>query len=261
MTRPSARRFRGDGHASERGESNGGLALSACAATSQAWGDEPPDAPPSHRGPGIAGNRAGAGRPGSPHVGIPSVASRRLGSCTEPPGRPGRLAGPHRPFRDARSRPRRVDQGPTPPRRRAGSTSPWSWTGSPTRSCPLPLAPARLLDARPLRPSGAALDSSGDSPPLPRSAVAVRRRRGATDPDEPKTKSDPAADAELKRRIERQVREALGDRIKSAEVRVVGRNVAIRAEASRFWQRRGVRRTLESLPGLAGYRTTIDVGD
>ena len=81
------------------------------------------------------------------------------------------------------------------------------------------------------------------------------------DPDEPKSKSDPAADAELKRRIERQVREALGDRVRSVEVRVVGRNVAIRAEASRFWQRRSVRRTLESLPGLAGYRTTIDVGD
>ena len=63
----------------------------------------------------------------------------------------------------------------------------------------------------------------------------------------------------MKRRIERQVREALGDRIKSAEVRVVGRNVAIRAEASRFWTARGVKRTLESLPGLAGYRTTIDV--
>jgi len=45
------------------------------------------------------------------------------------------------------------------------------------------------------------------------------------------------------------------------EVRVVGRNVAIRAEASRFWQRRSVKRTLESLPGLTGYRTTIDVGD
>ena len=83
-------------------------------------------------------------------------------------------------------------------------------------------------------------------------------RRG---PGEPKPKSDPAADAELKRRIERQVREALGDRVRSVEVRVVGRNVAIRAEASRFWQRRSVRRTLESLPGLAGYRTTIDVGD
>jgi hypothetical protein len=100
------------------------------------------------------------------------------------------------------------------------------------------------------------------APPSASLGRGPRTTRGA-DPDEPKAraKSDPAADAELKRRIERQVREALGDRVRSVEVRVVGRNVAIRAEASRFWQRRGVRRTLESLPGLTGYRTTIDVGD
>jgi hypothetical protein len=74
---------------------------------------------------------------------------------------------------------------------------------------------------------------------------------------EPNT--DPAAEAAIKRRIERQVHDALGDRAREVEVRVVGRDVTIRARGIKFWQRRSVRRTLESLPGLAGYRPTIEV--
>ncbi len=74
-------------------------------------------------------------------------------------------------------------------------------------------------------------------------------------------RSDPAADAALKRRIEQQVEEAVGDRVRGVEVRVVDRRVAIRARVPRFWQRRGVRRQLESLPALIGYRADIDVTD
>jgi hypothetical protein len=74
---------------------------------------------------------------------------------------------------------------------------------------------------------------------------------------EPST--DPAAEAALKRRLERQIREALGDRVHEVEVRVVGRDVSIRARATRFWQRRTVRRALESLPGLAGYRSSVEI--
>jgi hypothetical protein len=73
--------------------------------------------------------------------------------------------------------------------------------------------------------------------------------------------SDPAAEAALKRRLERQIHDAVGDKVHEAEVRVVGRDVTIRARGVRFWQRRSVRRTLESLPGLAGYRPTIEVVD
>jgi hypothetical protein len=76
---------------------------------------------------------------------------------------------------------------------------------------------------------------------------------------EPST--DPAAEAALKRRIERQVHEALGDRVRDVEVRVIGRDVTIRARSTRFWQRRGVRRALESLPGLAGYKPSIELLD
>ncbi len=78
---------------------------------------------------------------------------------------------------------------------------------------------------------------------------------------EPSLNTDPAVEAALKRRIERQIRDSLGDRVSGVEVRVVGRDVTIRAHTTRFWQRRTVRRTLESLPGLAGYRATVDLLD
>ena len=43
---------------------------------------------------------------------------------------------------------------------------------------------------------------------------------------EPST--DPAAEAALKRRVERQIHESLGSRVDDVEVRVTGRDVAIR---------------------------------
>ncbi len=73
--------------------------------------------------------------------------------------------------------------------------------------------------------------------------------------------SEPATDASVKRKIERQIRETLGDRVRSVEVRVSGRNVLIVAKATRFWQRRAVRQALETLPAVAGYRARIDVDD
>ena len=63
------------------------------------------------------------------------------------------------------------------------------------------------------------------------------------------------------KRIEREINDSLGDRLRSLEVRVSGRNVLIVARASRFWQKRSVRRALETLPGLAGYRARVDVPD
>ncbi len=74
-------------------------------------------------------------------------------------------------------------------------------------------------------------------------------------------RSDPAADAALKRRVERQVQEAVGSRVRFYEVRVVDRNVSIRVKPTRFWQRRNVRHTLETLPGLSGFHTRVDVLD
>ncbi len=88
--------------------------------------------------------------------------------------------------------------------------------------------------------------------------------RGAMESRPPVTvepRTDPAADAALKRRIERQIRESVGSRLRFYEVRVTDRNVTIRAKALRFWQRRSVRHSLESLPGLSGNHARVEMVD
>lgn len=89
---------------------------------------------------------------------------------------------------------------------------------------------------------------SAESTSSPSSSIAVEPR------------SDPADDA-VRRRIEKQVEQTLGDRIRSVEVRVNGRTVVFRAQAVRFWQRRGVRRSLEALPLPSGYRGRVEMVD
>ncbi|MDR3637327.1 MAG: hypothetical protein P4L84_26220 [Isosphaeraceae bacterium] len=134
------------------------------------------------------------------------------------------------------------------------------------------------------RPYGASRSSPGRSEPRsnatpPPAPDSTRRPQGLfgrffpppfqsprTTPDDRPTvtvepRTDPAADAALQRRIERQVRETLGDRVRSYEVRVVDRNVTVRVRASRFWQKRSVRHTLETLPALSGYHARVDVVD
>ncbi len=94
-------------------------------------------------------------------------------------------------------------------------------------------------------------------PPITPYRGGSGRRDGVT--VEPRT--DPAADAAIKRRVERQILENLGGRIRFAEVRVVGRQVVIRARPARFWQKRSVRSELEALPGLNGYKVDIQLVD
>jgi hypothetical protein len=43
------------------------------------------------------------------------------------------------------------------------------------------------------------------------------------------------------------------------DVRVVGRSITIQAHGTRLFQRRAVKRALEGLPGLSGYRAAVDV--
>ncbi len=74
-----------------------------------------------------------------------------------------------------------------------------------------------------------------------------------------KSTTPPDPDAVLKRRIEQQIRANLGDKVQGVAVRVSGRNVLIVAKPTRFWQKRGVYRALESLPALAGLRARIDL--
>ena len=75
------------------------------------------------------------------------------------------------------------------------------------------------------------------------------------------SRTDPAADAAVKRRIEKSIRENLGDKLRFYEVRVVGREIKVRARAARFWQKRTVKNSLEALPGLKGYKVVIDMAD
>ena len=74
-------------------------------------------------------------------------------------------------------------------------------------------------------------------------------------------RSDPAADAAIKRRVERQARETVGDRARSIEVRVVGRSITIQAHGVKFLQRRTVRKSLEGLSGISGYKSVVEVLD
>jgi hypothetical protein len=124
------------------------------------------------------------------------------------------------------------------------------------RDVPPPSTPSRTPTPTPRRPSGLLGRMltppsflNGRAPAEPRKPITV----------EPRT--DPAADAALKRRIEREIQESLGDRVRSVEVRVVGREVTILARTTRFWQRRNVRRSLETLSGLSGYHATIAVDE
>jgi hypothetical protein len=74
-------------------------------------------------------------------------------------------------------------------------------------------------------------------------------------------RSDPAAEAAIRSRVQKQIQQVVGDRVRSVEVRVSGRNVLIRAQAARFWQRRGVRRSLEGLSMPSGYRARVEILD
>jgi hypothetical protein len=87
----------------------------------------------------------------------------------------------------------------------------------------------------------------------------VSRNFGAANRANANDRSALPADAVVKQRIERQIRATLGDKLQSVEVRVSGKNVLIVARPSRFWQKRGVRRSLETLPILSGYRARIEL--
>src|SRR5271166_3066377 len=129
---------------------------------------------------------------------------------------------------------------PRPPR--ASSPRPLSEPSAPAVSRPAPPPSSSTMFGRLLGPTG-----SSDEPAGPRSSIIVEPR------------SDPAADAAVKRRIEKQVQQAVGDRVRSVEIRVSGRSVVIRAQPARFWQRRGVRRSLETMPLPSGYRARVEM--
>jgi hypothetical protein len=101
---------------------------------------------------------------------------------------------------------------------------------------------------------GRIMSQSPRTPPRDASTGAAAKGRD-------KARTEPETDAVVKRRIEQQIRDTLGDRARSVEVRVNGRNVLIVAQVTRFWQKRSVRRSLEALPALSGYRARIEIDD
>ena len=122
-------------------------------------------------------------------------------------------------------------------------------------SAPAAAAP-RSAPPRGLGLFGRFLGPAPLNPPKSESRNPQSKTRVNADP-----KPDPTTDAANKRKIEGEIRDSLGDRLRSLEVRVSGRNVLIVAKASRFWQKRTVRRSLETLPGLTGFRARVDVLD
>jgi len=70
---------------------------------------------------------------------------------------------------------------------------------------------------------------------------------------------DPVADAALRAEIEQAIRRSEGDRLSGLEVLLVDRRVHVRARASRFWQKKAVRRSIEAHPAIAGFRATVEV--
>ena len=102
---------------------------------------------------------------------------------------------------------------------------------------------------------------SGSSPVVPSPSRSVedpsRKIQSTLDTLSPEA----VAEARLKQRIEKQAREAIGDRARSIEVRVDGKAASIHARGVRFFQKRGVRRALEEIPALSGLRSTINVDD
>ncbi len=99
---------------------------------------------------------------------------------------------------------------------------------------------------------------------FPGPSAPPRGRNNATERDSAirvEPRADPAADAALKRKLEAKVKDAVGDRAKNVEVRVIDRNIVIRAKVDRFWNRRNVRRTIETLPALTGYKARVEIDD
>ena len=134
-------------------------------------------------------------------------------------------------------------------------------------SGPAALRDTRRNPSRPLTqsPGTTGTNASRTSPPLlgrfrgSLNSTGANPGSGSSITVEPR--SDPAAEAAIRSRVQKQIQQAIGDRVRSVEVRVSGRNVLIRAQAVRFWQRRGVRRSLETLAMPSGYRARVEILD
>ncbi len=118
-----------------------------------------------------------------------------------------------------------------------------------------------LEDDRPFEPDPPPRRRGLFGLPLPRPFAGPAPSRAVPPPAKPVSKADPASEDALRRRIESQVREVAGRHLRSVDVRVRGERVRIRLDVDRFWNKRTVRRSVETLPILAGYDVDIDIDD
>jgi hypothetical protein len=130
---------------------------------------------------------------------------------------------------------------------------------------PGPGGPLRPTPPRTRRPAAQPFDNAR-RPGLfgrrqPPNAARPHNAPQADDVISVEPRSDPAAESALKRRLEEQITSSVGAHLRSYEVRIVDRDITIHARVNRFWYRRSVQRSLESLPGLAGYKTHVEVAD
>jgi hypothetical protein len=247
--------------------------------------------------PPVAGPGQPAGAPPPPLLDALPLPSDR--SAASSPGGIPLTVEPDSPSRDVvtlppdTSAPRRSSRGAGMPRAGASRATPPGET-IPLTIDPLDDDPAKRPDgsgrATPPRTSNgrttAGADSTRELPPPDDEPIRPRlapRRGGVLSrlfgpppepvpPPRPSPRADDSrarrgpdaesdADVAARRRIERQIRATLGDRLRSFDVQITGRNVVVTAQPSRFWLRRSVRRSLETLPALQGYRARIEVSD
>lgn len=206
--------------------------------------------------PGFARPRPAARTPRTTPGPVPPVTGAPGGSpaLVGPAEMPAPVAGIERPAPPASEPAEPVTDSTPPITLESIPGEPDDGTTPTTRTPTRRTAPEPRTSSPPRRPPGF---FGRFFPPSSRDRGAANLRDPVT--NEPKT--DPAADAAVKRQVERQIRANLGGRVRSFEVRIVGREVIIRARAARYFQRRGVRHDLEALPVLSGYRTNVELID
>lgn len=114
-------------------------------------------------------------------------------------------------------------------------------------------SPPRRIDPEPRRRGFFGLFRSE---PRVEPAPVERREKKAS---QPTSRSDPAADTALRQKVEAQADRALGRHVRDLDVRVMDQKVVIRAKADFFWNKRGIRKTLGTLPAIRGHEATIEV--
>ncbi|GIW86711.1 MAG: hypothetical protein KatS3mg108_1035 [Isosphaeraceae bacterium] len=125
-----------------------------------------------------------------------------------------------------------------------------------------PLRSNRPRQRSSARPSLETLPGNSlDTPSLPRDPLSdlddssAGQRRGSTRA----RPADNESDHLLERELRRAILTRLGRQVRAVDVRVRGEQISVHADVNFFWNRRPVRRAIESLPELAGYQLDISL--